>query len=148
MSFFNKKKDINIISNFGQIFDLIKNDKTEDEYSNKKEKILYLGDNDESKYFDINTYFGDLNVLNKYPKNKIKNEENNRENIDKNVYGFIEHDSKNKIKELIQNKELMIPLDEDDDNNKKQKKDFAKIHNKIDNTRIEEGLFKNIFSKQ
>ena len=148
LSFFNKKKDINIISNFGQIFDLIKNDKTEDEYSNKKEKILYLGDNDESKYFDINTYFGDLNVLNKYPKNKIKNEENNSENIDKNVYGFIEHDSKNKIKELIQNKELMIPLDEDDDNNKKQKKDFAKIHNKIDNTRIEEGLFKNIFSKQ
>ena len=146
-SFFNKNKDINIISNFGQIFDLIKNDKEEDEYSQKKENILYLGDNDDSKYFNIKNYFGDLNILNKYPKNKTKNEENSSENIDTKLNNLIAYENVNKIKELVQNKELMIPLDEDENNKKKEKKDFSFFHNKIDNNTIEEGLFKNMFSK-
>ena len=70
---------------------MLKNDKEEDEYSQKKENILYLGDNDDSKYFNIKNYFGDLNVLNKYPKNKTKNEENSSENIDTKLNNLNEH---------------------------------------------------------
>ena len=148
-SFFSDNKNINIISNFGQIFDLIKMDeetkkgKDEDDFIKKEDKILYMGTNDDSKYLNINEYYGDLNVLSKYPKNK--KEDNNSDNEENdNVYDLIEND--NKFGNLIQNKELIIPLDEDEDDkkeNKDNKKDFTLFHNKINNGSMFEGLFNN-----
>ena len=148
-SFFSDNKNINIISNFGQIFDLIKMDKEtkvgkdEDEIIKKEDKILYMGTSDDSKYLNINEYYGDLNVLSKYPKNK--KEDNNSDNEENdNVYDLIEND--NKFGNLIQNKELIIPLDEDEDDkkeNKDNKKDFTFFHNKINNGSMFEGLFNN-----
>ena len=148
-SFFSDNKNINIISNFGQIFDLIKMDeetkkgKDEDDFIKKEDKILYMGTNDDSKYLNINEYYGDLNVLSKYPKNK--KEDNNSDNEENdNVYDLIEND--NKFRNLIQNKELIIPLDEDEDDkkeNKDNKKDFTLFHNKINNGSMFEGLFNN-----
>jgi len=148
-SFFSDNKNINIISNFGQIFDLIKMDeetkkgKDEDDFIKKEDKILYMGTNDDSKYLNINEYYGDLNVLSKYPKNK--KEDNNSDNEENdNVYDLIEND--NKFGNLIQNKELIIPLDENEDDNKENKdnkKDFTFFHNKINNGSMFEGLFNN-----
>jgi len=148
-SFFSDNKNINIISNFGQIFDLIKMDeetkkgKDEDDFIKKVDKILYMGTNDDSKYLNINEYYGDLNVLSKYPKNK--KEDNNSDNEENdNVYDLIEND--NKFGNLIQNKELIIPLDENEDDNKENKdnkKDFTFFHNKINNGSMFEGLFNN-----
>ena len=148
-SFFSDNKNINIISNFGQIFDLIKMDeetkkgKDEDDFIKKEDKILYMGTNDDSKYLNINEYYGDLNVLSKYPKNK--KEDNNSDNEENdNVYDLIEND--NKFGNLIQNKELIIPLDENEDDNnenKDNKKDFTFFHNKINNGSMFEGLFNN-----
>ena len=148
-SFFSDNKNINIISNFGQIFDLIKMDeetkkgKDEDDFIKKEDKILYMGTNDNSKYLNINEYYGDLNVLSKYPKNK--KEDNNSDNEENdNVYDLIEND--NKYGNLIQNKELIIPLDENEDDNnenKDNKKDFTFFHNKINNGSMFEGLFNN-----
>ena len=148
-SFFSDNKNINIISNFGQIFDLIKMDeetkkgKDEDDFIKKEDKILYMGTNDDSKYLNINEYYGDLNVLSKYPKNK--KEDNNSDNEENdNVYDLIEND--NKFGNLIQNKELIIPLDENEDDNKENKdnkKDFNFFNNKINNGSMFEGLFNN-----
>ena len=102
-----------------------------------------MGTNDDSKYLNINEYYGDLNVLSKYPKNK--KEDNNSDNEENdNVYDLIEND--NKSGNLIQNKELIIPLDENEDDNKENKdnkKDFTFFHNKINNGLMFEGLFNN-----
>ena len=151
-SFFSNNKNINIISNFGQIFDLIKmdkdakNEKDEEDIIKKDDKILYMGTNDDSKYLNINEYYGDLNVLNKYPKNK--KEDNNSDNEENgNVYDIKENN--NIFDDLILNKELIIPLDEDEDDkkenkeNKENKKDFAFFHNKMNNDSMFEGLFYN-----
>ena len=50
---------------------------------------------------------------------------------------------------MILNKELIIPLDEDEDDkkenkeNKENKKDFTFFHNKMNNDSMFEGLFNN-----
>ena len=146
-SFFSSNKNINIISNFGQLFDILKNDKKEkideqEEENKKNNNILYLGDNEHSKYFNINEYYGDLNILNKYPKKNIQND-----NKDYNtIYDLIEN--KDRFDNFIQNKECIIPLDENDNDeygknvNKNNKKDFSIFHNKMHNSMFED-LFNN-----
>ena len=141
-SFFSGNKDVNIISNFGQIFDLMKKDKKE------KKRVLYLGQKENMKYFNINDYFNGANILTKYPKKDILNDykENNYYNPQsEKIYdlmgnkGFIE---------FIKNKEWIIPLDEKEENNKnikKEKNDFAYIHSNLSDDFMNEGLFKNLF---
>ena len=72
-SFFSGNKDVNIISNFGQIFDLMKKDKKD------KKRVLYLGQKENMKYFNINDYFNGANILTKYPRKDSLNDykENN-----------------------------------------------------------------------
>ena len=141
-SFFSGNKDVNIISNFGQIFDLMKKDKKD------KKRVLYLGQKENMKYFNINDYFNGANILTKYPKKDILNDykENNYYNPQsEKIYdlmgnkGFIE---------FIKNKEWIIPLDEKEENNKnikKEKNDFAYIHSNLSDDFMNEGLFKNLF---
>ena len=141
-SFFSGNKDVNIISNFGQIFDLMKKDKKD------KKRVLYLGQKENMKYFNINDYFNGANILTKYPRKDSLNDykENNYYNPQsEKIYdlmgnkGFIE---------FIKNKEWIIPLDEKEENNKnikKEKNDFAYIHSNLSDDFMNEGLFKNLF---
>ena len=141
-SFFSGNKDVNIISNFGQIFDLMKKDKKD------KKRVLYLGQKENMKYFNINDYFNGANILTKYPRKDSLNDykENNYFNPQsEKIYdlmgnkGFIE---------FIKNKEWIIPLDEKEENNKnikKEKNDFAYIHSNLSDDFMNEGLFKNLF---
>ena len=150
MSFFSGNKDINLISNLGQIFDMMKNEKDEND---KDKNILYIGEKE--NIFNLSNYYGDLNVLSKYPK---KNNNNNKENF---LFENEEKEDNNKIYDLIGkkngfsdynlNKEWIIPLNEEDDilnfekKNKNKKFDLSFLHNDKNNS-ISEGLYKDLFN--
>ena len=147
-SFFSGNKDINIISNFGQIFGMLKPLKNE---INKNANVLYIGqdENNKEKYFNLNNYFGDLNILSKYPKNNVKNknQDNNSDNEDNiKIYDLMKN--KSKFNNFIKNKEWIIPLDENEDKEqikkKNNKKDFGLLHNKMDDS-VFDGLYKQLF---
>ena len=141
-SFFSGNKDVNIISNFGQIFDLMKKDKKD------KKRVLYLGQKENMKYFNINDYFNGANILTKYPKKDILNDykENNYYNPQsEKIYDLMGNKG---FLEFIKNKEWIIPLDEKEENDKnikKEKNDFAYIHSNLSDDFMNEGLFKNLF---
>ena len=141
-SFFSGNKDVNIISNFGQIFDLMKKDKKD------KKRVLYLGQKENMKYFNINDYFNGANILTKYPKKDSLNDykENNYFNPQsEKIYDLMGNKG---FLEFIKNKEWIIPLDEKEENNKnikKEKNDFAYIHSNLSDDFMNEGLFKNLF---
>ena len=141
-SFFSGNKDVNIISNFGQIFDLMKKDKKD------KKRVLYLGQKENMKYFNINDYFNGANILTKYPKKDSLNDykENNYYNPQsEKIYDLMGNKG---FLEFIKNKEWIIPLDEKEENNKnikKEKNDFAYIHSNLSDDFMNEGLFKNLF---
>ena len=141
-SFFSGNKDVNIISNFGQIFDLMKKDKKD------KKRVLYLGQKENMKYFNINEYFNGANILTKYPKKDILNDykENNYYNPQsEKIYDLMGNKG---FLEFIKNKEWIIPLDEKEENDKnikKEKNDFAYIHINLSDDFMNEGLFKNLF---
>ena len=146
-SFFSGNKDVNIISNFGQIFDLMKKEKNKDETKNKN--MLYLGQKENLKNFDIQQYYRDCYFLAKYPKKNLLNdnkEDNYCDSPCEKIYDLM--GNKKGFGEFIKNKEWIIPLDEKEENNKNknaEKKDFASIHNNISNELINEGLFKKLF---
>ena len=141
-SFFSGNKDVNIISNFGQIFDLMKKDKKD------KKRVLYLGQKENMKYFNINDYFNGANILTKYPRKDSLNDykENNYYNPQsEKIYDLMGNKG---FLEFIKNKEWIIPLDEKEENNKnikKEKNDFAYIHSNLSDDFMNEGLFKNLF---
>ena len=147
-SFFSGNKDVNIISNFGQIFDLLKKEKEKEKENNKDKNVLYLGQKENMKYFNIKDYFKDLNILTKYPKKEKDISNDNKENNYSDspcekIYDLMEN--KKGFGEFIKNKEWIIPLDETDAHNKNNKKDFANIHNNINDEQMNEGLFKDLF---
>ena len=141
-SFFSGNKDVNIISNFGQIFDLMKKDKKD------KKRVLYLGQKENMKYFNINDYFNGANILTKYPRKDSLNDykENNYYNPQsEKIYDLMGNKG---FLEFIKNKEWIIPLDEKEENDKnikKEKNDFAYIHINLSDDFMNEGLFKNLF---
>ena len=147
-SFFSGNKDVNIISNFGQIFDLLKKEKEKEKENNKDKNVLYLGQKENMKYFNIKDYFKDLNILTKYPKKEKDISNDNKENNYSDspcekIYDLMEN--KKGFGEFIKNKEWIIPLDETDAHNKNNKKDFANIHNNINDEQMNEGMFKDLF---
>lgn len=141
-SFFSGNKDVNIILNFGQIFDLMKKDKKD------KKRVLYLGQKENMKYFNINDYFNGANILTKYPRKDSLNDykENNYYNPQsEKIYDLMGNKG---FLEFIKNKEWIMPLDEKEENNKnikKEKNDFAYIHSNLSDDFMNEGLFKNLF---
>ena len=113
-----------------------------------KKRVLYLGQKENMKYFNINDYFNGANILTKYPKKDILNDykENNYYNPQsEKIYDLMGNKG---FLEFIKNKEWIIPLDEKEENNKnikKEKNDFAYIHSNLSDDFMNEGLFKNLF---
>jgi hypothetical protein len=151
ISFFSVNKDVNIISNFSQIFDMMKNNQFDLDNNDKDKNVLYMNQKENIKYFNFNEYLGEDNILNKYPKKDVHNDnkENNLNNVEcEKVYDLM--GNKKEFNEFLKNKEWIIPLDEEDDNNKNNKKnknkDIALLYSdkmEVDRT---DGLFKDLFN--
>ena len=104
LSFFDSQK-VNIISNLGQIFEIIKtdniNNKNDKKYFNNN--IICLG-----KHSNNNNIKSKIDNITKYPEKNDKNDNDNNE-ISK-IYDFIGNN-----KDEIQNEELFLPSSSEDE---------------------------------
>ena len=136
-SFFENKK-INIITNLGQIFEIIKNDNVNNKNDKKyfSNNIICLG-----KHSNNNNIKIKMNNISKYPENNDGNDNDNDHDNHRNsnIYDFIGNN-----KDEIQHDELFLPLSEEEESTNENNENIE--NNKFTsflNKRIRESNFNN-----
>jgi hypothetical protein len=144
-SFFENKK-INIITNLGQIFEIIKNDNVNNKNDKKyfSNNIICLGKHSNNN----NNIKIKMNNISKYPENNDGNDNDNDNHRNSNIYDFIGNN-----KDEIQNDELFLPLSEEEEStneineNIENNKFTSFLNKRIRDSNFNNALHQNLFDE-